>query len=30
MGKQRFSEEFKTDAVRQIIERGHQVADVSA
>ncbi len=30
MSKQRYPEEFKIEAVRQIIERGHTVADVSA
>ncbi len=30
MSKQRYPEEFKTEAVRQITERGHKVADVSA
>lgn len=30
MSKQRYPEEFKTEAVKQIIERGHKVADVSA
>ena len=29
MGKGNFSEEFKRDAVRQIAERGHPVAEVS-
>lgn len=29
MSKQRYPEEFKTEAVRQITERGHKVADVS-
>ena len=29
MGKGNFSEEFKRDAVRQITERGHPVAEVS-
>ncbi|MBO6827588.1 MAG: IS3 family transposase [Sneathiella sp.] len=29
MGKPRFTEEFKVDAVKQITERGHAVADVS-
>ena len=30
MSKQRDPEEFKIEAVRQIAERGHKVADVSA
>ena len=30
MRKQRYPEEFKTEAVKQITERGHKVADVSA
>ena len=30
MSKQRYPEEFKIEAVRQITERGHTVADVSA
>lgn len=30
MSKQRYPEEFKTEAVKQITERGHKVADVSA
>jgi len=30
MSKQRCSEEFKTEAVKQISECGHKVADVSA
>ena len=29
MGHPRFTEDFKTDAVKQITERGHSVADVS-
>ncbi len=29
MSKQRYPEEFKIEAVRQIAERGHKVADVS-
>jgi len=29
MGKPRFTEEFKTEAIKQITERGHSVADVS-
>ncbi len=29
MGKARFSEDFKKDAVAQITERGYQVAEVS-
>ena len=29
-GKQRYPEEFKTEAVKQITERGHKVTDVSA
>lgn len=30
MSKQRYPEEFKTEAVKQITERGRKVADVSA
>jgi len=30
MSKQRYPEEFKAEAVKQITERGHEVADVSA
>lgn len=30
MSKQRYPEEFKTEAVKQITARGHKVADVSA
>lgn len=30
MSKQRYPEEFKTEAVKQITERGHKVVDVSA
>lgn len=30
MSKQRYPEEFKTEAAKQITERGHKVADVSA
>lgn len=30
MSKQRYPEKFKTEAVKQITERGHKVADVSA
>ena len=30
MSKQRYPEEFKTEAVKQITERGHKVAEVSA
>lgn len=30
MSKQGYPEEFKTEAVRQITERGHKVADASA
>ncbi|NMM75785.1 hypothetical protein B2J88_22390 [Rhodococcus sp. SRB_17] len=30
MSNQRYPEEFKTEAVRQITERGHKVADISA
>lgn len=30
MSKQRYPEEFKTVAVKQITKRGHKVADVSA
>ena len=29
MGHPRFTEDFKTDAVKQITERGHSVSDVS-
>jgi transposase len=29
MGKANFTEEFKTDAIKQITERGYSVADVS-
>ena len=29
MSKQRYTPEFKDEAVRQIIDRGHSVADVS-
>lgn len=29
MGKPRFTEEFKIDAIKQITERGHAVSDVS-
>jgi transposase-like protein len=29
MNQKRFPEEFKTEAVRQIVERGHPVAKVS-
>lgn len=29
MSEQRYPEEFKTEAVKQIAERGHMVADVS-
>ena len=29
MSKQRYTAEFKDEAVRQIIDRGHSVADVS-
>lgn len=29
MGKPRFTEEFKIDAIKQITERGHSVSDVS-
>ena len=29
MGKALFTEEFKLDAIKQITERGHSVADVS-
>lgn len=28
MSKQRYPEEFKTEAVKQITERGHKVAEV--
>ena len=30
MSNQRYPEEFKIEAVKQITERGHKVADVSA
>ncbi len=30
MSQKRFPEEFKIEAVRQIVERGHPVAEVSA
>lgn len=30
MSKQSYPEEFKVEAVKQITERGHKVADVSA
>ena len=30
MSRQRYPEEFKIEAVKQITERGHKVADVSA
>lgn len=30
MNQKRFPEEFKIEAVRQIVERGHLVAEVSA
>ncbi len=30
MSKQRYPQEFKTEAVKQITGRGHKVADVSA
>jgi transposase len=29
MGKANFTEDFKLDAIKQITERGHSVADVS-
>jgi transposase len=29
MGKGNFTEDFKLDAIKQIAERGHSVADVS-
>ena len=29
MGQARFTEDFKVDAIKQITERGHSVADVS-
>ena len=29
MGQSRFTEDFKTDAIKQITERGHSIADVS-
>jgi transposase len=30
MSTKRYPEEFKTEAVRQVVERGHKVADVAA
>lgn len=30
MGKQRFTPEFKDEAVRQVTERGHSVAEIAA
>ena len=30
MSNQRYTLEFKEDAVRQVLERGHSVAEVSA
>jgi transposase-like protein len=30
MSKQRFPEEFKAEAVKQITERGHKVSEVAA
>ena len=29
MGQSRFTEDFKTDAIKQITERGQSIADVS-
>ena len=29
MGQSRFTEDFKTDAIKQITERGHSISDVS-
>ena len=29
MGQARFTEDFKTDAIKQVTERGHSIADVS-
>ena len=29
MGQPRFTEDFKADAIKQITERGHSIADVS-
>lgn len=29
MGKERFSEEFKAEAIKQITERGYSIAEVS-
>ena len=29
MGQPRFTEDFKTDAIKQITERGHSISDVS-
>ena len=29
MGQSRFTEDFKIDAIKQITERGHSIADVS-
>jgi transposase len=30
MSNKRYTEEFKTEAVKQVTDRGHSVADVSA
>jgi len=30
MSKKRYTEEFKVEAVRQVVERGHSVAEVAA
>lgn len=30
MGQRKFSEEFKAEAVRQVVERGYRVSDVAA
>ena len=30
MGKRKYSEEFKAEAIRQVVERGYSVADVAA
>jgi transposase len=30
MGQKKYSEEFKAEAVRQVVERGYSVADVAA
>jgi transposase len=30
MSKKRYTEEFKIEAVRQVVERGHSVAEVAS